>query len=117
MAKQKQLERDLQFIGAQKNDCIVIANYGNASITAVGNFDLGGLIFCPKSKVEFNLAGNGIIRFTGTCKELVLQNIDGDCAIDLSNLTCKMVRCEMIKGNSKITFGEIRSIYINSVDA
>ena len=108
MTKRKSLERDLQFIGTHKDNSIVIGNYGNASITAIGNFDLAGLIFCPRSTVEINLTGDGVINFNGTCKELVLRQVDGNCSIDLSNLTCKMVRCEMVKGNSVILLGEIR---------
>ena len=90
MAKQPQIERNIQFIGDQKNNSILIGNYGDAKITAIGNFDLSGLIFCRKSTVEFDIAGDGIVRFKGICKQLIINRIDGNCTLDLSELSCRL---------------------------
>jgi hypothetical protein len=46
--------RKIEFIGAHKDDSIVIGNYGDVQFVAKGNFDLSGLIYCGKNTVEFN---------------------------------------------------------------
>jgi hypothetical protein len=116
MLKQKQIERNIQFIGDQKNNSILVGNYGDAKITALGNFDLSGLIFCRKSTVEFELAGDGIARFKGICKQLVINRIEGNCTLDLSELSCQIVRCEVVKGRSVVILGKIRTIELISID-
>ena len=116
MAKQQQVERNIQFLGDQKNDSILIGNYGDAKITAIGNFNLSGLIFCRKSTVEFNMAGEGIARFKGICKQLIIKRMEGNCTLDLSELSCQMVRCELVKGKSVVILSRIRSIELISVD-
>jgi len=61
-------ERNFEFIGNQQNDSILVGNYGDAKITAIGNFSLSGLIYCRRSTVEINMAGEGTARFSGICK-------------------------------------------------
>lgn len=116
MVKQQQVERNIQFLGDQKNHSILVGNYGDAKITAIGNFDLAGLIFCRKSTVEFDLAGDGIAKFKGICKQLIINRIDGNCTLDLRELSCQLVRCEVVKGKSVVILGKIRTIELISVD-
>ncbi len=116
MVKQQQVERNIQFIGDQKNDSILIGNYGDAKITAIGNFDLSGLIFCRRSTVEFDLAGDGVARFKGICKQLVINRIEGNCTLDLRELSCQIVRCEVVKGKSVIILGKVRTLELISVE-
>jgi hypothetical protein len=116
MRKPQQINRDIQFLGNSKNDSILIGNYGDASVTASGNFELAGTIFCRYSKVGFNLTGIGTARFKGICKELVIQRMEGNCVLDLSELSCRSVRCEFVKSGAIIILGHVRSIEIVSVD-
>lgn len=116
MVKQQQVERNIQFLGDQKNHSILVGNYGDAKITAIGNFDLSGMIFCRKSTVEFDIAGDGIAKFKGICKQLIITRMEGNCTLDLSELSCQIVRCEVIKGKSVVILGKIRTLELISVD-
>ena len=116
MVKQQQVERNIQFLGDQKNHSILVGNYGDAKITAIGNFDLAGLIFCRKSTVEFDIAGEGIAKFKGICKELIIKRIEGNCTLDLSELSCHIVRCEVVKGRSVVILGKVRTIELINVE-
>jgi hypothetical protein len=102
--------RNIEFIGEHKNDSIVIGNYGDARLTARGNFNLSGIIFCRRSTVELNLSGAGTVTFTGSCKRLFVQGIDGDCVLNLSHLSCEVVRVEAGKGKSVIILGRTKKI-------
>lgn len=108
--------RIIEFIGDYTDDSIVIGNYGDAKITAIGNFSLGGLIYCSKSTVEFTMAGAGEASFTGVCKRLIIRGMDGNCTLDLSRLTSEVVRCESIKGSSVIILGPTRLIELITLD-
>jgi len=94
----------------------VIGNYGDAKLTAKGNFVLSGIIFCRRNTVEFNLTGAGTASFTGACKTLLVQGIDGDCVLNLSNLSCEVVRVESGKGNSVIILGRTKRIELLNLD-
>jgi hypothetical protein len=109
-------ERNFEFIGHHQNDSILVGNYGDAKITAIGNFNLSGLIFCRQSTVEINMAGEGTARFNGICKKLVIQRVEGNCVLDLSNISCQTVRCEVVKGKSIILLGHIKFVEIINVE-
>jgi hypothetical protein len=108
--------RKIEFIGEHKSDSIVIGNYGDATFIAKGKFDLSGLIYCGKNTVEFNIAGEGNITFTGVCKKLMIRRMEGNCNLDLSDLTSEQVWCEAIKGQSVITLGPTKIIELLSLD-
>ena len=63
MVKSIAKTRNIEFIGDYNEDSIVIGNYGDAKITAIGNFSLSGLIYCGKNTVEFTMAGEGAASF------------------------------------------------------
>lgn len=108
--------RRIEYIGAHKNDSIVIGNYGDVKFVAQGTFDLAGLIYCGKSTVEFNIEGDGTITFNGVCKRLIIRGMKGNCTLDLRNLTCQNVWCESIKDNSIVILGNIKVIELISLD-
>ena len=116
MVKTTTKPRNIEFIGDHKNDSIVVGNYGDAKITAKGNFSLSGIIFCGKSTVEFNMAGAGDASFTGVCKRLMIRGMDGNCRLDLSKLTSDVVWCESVKGNSVVILGPTRLIELINLD-
>ena len=108
--------RKIEFIGDHTDDSIVIGNYGDCRFVAKGNFNLAGLIYCGKNTVEFNLVGDGTVYFTGICKKILIRGIDGNCNLDLSNVTSQVVWCESVKGNSVITLGPTKVIELISLD-
>ena len=116
MVKSIAKPRNIEFIGDYREDSIVIGNYGDAKITAIGNFSLSGMIYCGKSTIEFTMAGEGKALFTGVCKKLMIRGMDGNCTLDLSRLTCDVVRCESVKGNSLVILGPMRLIELISLD-
>ncbi|MBT1699759.1 hypothetical protein KK083_22925 [Fulvivirgaceae bacterium PWU4] len=108
--------RKIEFIGAHKDDSIVIGNYGDVQFVAKGNFDLSGLIYCGKNTVEFNVEGDGTVAFKGVCKKLMIRGIRGNCTLDLSNLSSQVVWCESVKGNAIVTLGPTKLIELISLD-
>lgn len=116
MVKSFAKARNIEFIGDHQNNSIVIGNYGDAKITAIGNFNLSGLIYCGKNTVEFNMNGAGAASFTGVCKKLMIRGMDGNCTLDLSQLTCDTVWCESVKGNSVVILGAVRLIELINLD-
>jgi hypothetical protein len=108
--------RRIEFIGNHKNDSIVIGNYGDVRLVAQGNFELSGLIYCGKSTVEINLSGDGVISFSGICKKLMIRGIEGDCTLNLTNLSSDTVWCESVRGNAVINLGPSRLIELISLD-
>lgn len=116
MVKSFAKARNIEFVGDHKNDSIVIGNYGDAKITAIGNFSLSGLIYCGKNTVEFNISGEGAVSFTGVCKKLMIRGMDGNCTLDLSRLSSDVVWCESVKGNSIIILGPTRLIELINLD-
>jgi hypothetical protein len=108
--------RKIEFIGAHKDDSIVIGNYGDVQFVARGNFELSGLIYCGKNTVEFNVEGDGTVAFKGVCKKLMIRGIRGNCNLDLSNLSSQVVWCESVKGNAIVTLGPTKLIELISLD-
>lgn len=108
--------RKIEFIGDFTDNGIVIGNYGDASVIARGNFNLSGLIYCGKSTVELEVSGDGNIEFKGVCKRLFIKRLEGNCSIDLSNLTTDSVWCELAKGNAVLTLGRTKTIELLSLD-
>lgn len=108
--------RKIEFIGAHKDDSIVIGNYGDVQFVAKGNFDLSGLIYCGKNTVEFNVEGDGSLAFKGVCKKLMIRGIRGNCTLDLSNLSSQVVWCESVKDSAIVTLGPTKLIELISLD-
>jgi len=112
----RQKGRRIEFIGDFTNDSIVIGNYGDASLVARGNFNLSGLIYCGRNTVEMEIAGDGLITFKGVCKKLMIKRVEGNCVIDLSDLTTQSIWCESARGKSIVTLGRTRTIELLSLD-
>ncbi len=102
--------RILEFIGTHQSDSILLGDYGDAKITAIGDFELSGIVLCRKNTLEIYMEGNGIISLQGRCKTLLIRNISGDCTLDLTNLACKKVQCLSATGKSTILLGRTRVI-------
>jgi hypothetical protein len=108
--------RRIEYIGNHINDSIVIGNYGDVKFVAQGNFNLSGLIYCGKNTVEINLAGDGVVSFNGVCRRLLIRGIEGNCTLNLTNLTAEVVWCESVKGSCVVNLGPTRLIELISLD-
>ena len=102
--------RKLEFIGDHKTDSILLGDYGDAQLTAKGNFNLSGIALCRKSTLEVCMEGTGSIILNGRCKNLLIQNISGDCTLDLTDLACKNIRCLSAIGKATIILGRTKEI-------
>lgn len=109
------LSRKIEFIGDRKDDSIVIGNYGDAKFVARGNFDLSGLIYCAKNTVEITLEGDGIVSFKGVCKKLLIRGVNGNCTLDLSQVSSQRIWCEAVRGNALVTLGPTKIIELISL--
>ncbi len=102
--------RNLEFIGDQKNDSILLGDYGDAKLVAKGKFTLSGIALCRKSTLEITLEGDGSLILNGRCKNLVIQTINGNCKLDLTDLACKKISCLSAIGKSTIILGRTKEI-------
>lgn len=107
MAGKKQ---QFSFKGEVKNDSVLIGSHGDAVITVDGNFEISGIVYCPKYTVTLSVAGTGTIAFRGICNRIVIRKMSGDCSLDLRDLTCKELRCESVRKKSKILGGKTRVV-------
>ena len=101
--------RKIEFDGDHKNDSLLIGNFGDVEFTAKGIFNLSGMIF-SKRTVEFTVVGQGVIRFHGVCKKIVIHLVKGDCVLDFSQLTTKEVCCVSLRDNSRTMVGPTKLI-------
>ena len=108
--------RKIEYIGNHSNDSIVIGNYGDVKFVAKGNFNLSGIIYCGKNTVELTISGDGTVSFNGVCRRLLIRGIEGNCTLNLNNLSSQVVWCESVKGNAVINLGPTRLIELISLD-
>src|ERR1043165_1529479 len=111
-SKRKAALRKILFEGDQRHDELMIGNYGDVRITARGKFDLSGMIYLKNHTAEFVILGDGVIRFHGCCKPLVVRIAKGSCTLDLRGLVSSAVRCMEVSGASEVWIGRTSRIEI-----
>src|SRR5260221_14310155 len=80
-------ERNFEFIGNHQNNSILVGNYGDAKIKAIGNFNLSGLIYCRQSTVEINMAGGSTTPLNGIFKKISIEGGEVNCMLKLTAIS------------------------------
>lgn len=100
----------LVFKGDIRQDDLLIGSHGNSEVKVNGNFQLSGIIYCPKYTVTLVIKGDGKIAFRGKCYRIIIKKIQGDCTLDLTDMTYKELQCESLEGKSVVIAGNTRAI-------
>lgn len=108
--KGKKKKVRLVFSGNVNQDDLLIGSHGNTEIKVKGTFMLSGIIYCPKYSVTLDIKGAGRISFRGKCDRIIIRKISGDCTLDLTDVTCKELKCESLQGKSVVIAGNTRAI-------
>jgi len=101
--------RKIEYEGEQKDDSILIGNFGDVDFIAKGDFELSGMIY-SKQTVTFTVLGKGVIKFHGVCHKLVIHLVKGECVLDLNELESHEVSCISLRDNSRTLIGPTRII-------
>jgi hypothetical protein len=100
----------MEFTGNVENNDLLIGSHGNTDIKVKGDFKLSGIIYCPKYTVTLDIKGDGRISFRGKCYRIVIKQMQGDCTLDLTDVTYKELHCQSLKGKSVVIAGNARAI-------
>lgn len=96
--------------GNVRQDDLLIGSHGDTDVSIRGNFELSGIVYGPKYTVTLIINGDGKISFRGKCYRIIIKKMQGDCTLDLSDLTCKELRCDALKGRAVVIAGKARAI-------
>ena len=109
-AKGRKKKVYLEFTGDVRQDDLLIGSHGNTDIKIKGNFQLAGVIYCPKYTITLDINGEGRISFRGKCHRIVIKKMQGDCFLDLTEVTYKELHCQSLRGKSVVVAGNARAI-------
>jgi hypothetical protein len=98
------------FKGELRDNSILIGSHGDAIVEIDGIFDLSGTIYCPKYTVTLFIKGEGKVTFRGKCRKLITKQMEGNCILDISDLTSKELRFESMKDQTVVITGRTRVI-------
>lgn len=108
--KSRKKKIKMEFTGNVEHDDLLIGSHGNTDIKIKGEFQLSGIIYCPKYTVTLDIKGDGKISFRGKCYRIIIKQMQGDCTLDLTDVTYKELHCQSLKGRSVVIAGNARAI-------
>ena len=108
--KSRKKKIKMEFAGNVEHTYLLIGSHGNTDIKVRGEFKLSGIIYCPKYTVTLDIKGDGRISFRGKCYRIVIKQMQGDCTLDLTDVTYKELHCQSLKGKSVVIAGNARAI-------
>lgn len=108
--KSRKKKIKMEFTGNVEHDDLLIGSHGNTDIKIKGEFKLSGIIYCPKYTVTLDIKGDGKISFRGKCYRIIIKQMQGDCTLDLTDVTYKELHCQSLKGKSVVIAGNARAI-------
>lgn len=100
----------IAFTGEVRQDDLLIGSHGNTELRIKGNFQISGIIYCPKYSVTLHIKGSGKISFRGKCDRIIIRRMSGDCTLDLTDVTYKELKCEALQGRSVVIAGNTRAV-------
>lgn len=100
----------MEFSGDVKQDDLLIGSHGDTDIKIKGNFEISGIIYSPKYTVTFEIKGDGQLTFRGKCHKIVIKKMQGNCLLDLSDVTYKELHCRSLQDKSVVIAGNTRAI-------
>ena len=109
-SKERKKKVSLVIKGDVQQDDLLIGSHGNTDVKVSGNFQLAGIIYCPKYTVTLTIKGNGRISFRGKCYRIIIRKMQGNCTLDLTDVTYKELQCESLQGRSVVIAGNTRAI-------
>lgn len=110
MAKAQKQKQKFEFRGEITDHSVLVGSHGDVVIRIDGNFDLSGIIYCPRYTVTITVRGEGRAAFRGKCNRIVIKKIKGASTLDLSELTCRELQCRNLKEKAMVIAGKTRVI-------
>ena len=98
------------FTGNVHQDDLLIGSHGDTDIKVKGTFQLSGIIYCPRYTITLEINGDGRISFRGKCHRIIIKKMQGNCTLDLGEVTYKELQCECLQGKSVVKAGNARAI-------
>lgn len=103
-------KQKFEFKGEITDHSVLIGSHGDVVIRIDGNFDLSGIIYCPRYTVTITVRGAGRAAFRGKCNRIIIKKIKGASTLDLSELTCRELQCHNLKNKATVIAGKTRVI-------
>lgn len=100
----------LEFIGDVTQDDLLIGSHGDTEIRIKGRFQISGIMYCPKYTVTLNIKGDGRLAFRGKCGRIIIKKMQGNCTLDLTDVTYKELHCQSLQDRSVVIAGNARAI-------
>ncbi len=100
----------MEFTGDVKQEDLLIGSHGDTDIKIKGTFDISGIIYSPKYTITFEIKGDGRLSFRGKCHKIVITKMQGDCLLDLTDVTYKELHCRSLQDRSVVIAGNTRAI-------
>lgn len=100
----------LLFTGVVRQDNLLIGSHGHTDITINGDFQISGMVYCPKYTITLNIKGEGQLSLRGKCDRIIIRKMQGDCTVDLTEVTYKELHCQSLQDRSVVIAGNARAI-------
>lgn len=100
----------LNFTGRVRQDDLLIGSHGHTEIKIRDDFQLSGIIYCPKYSVTLDINGEGKLALRGKCGTIIIKKMQGNCTLDLSEVTYKELNCHSVAGKAIVIAGNTRVI-------
>lgn len=110
LKSRKKRKVKIELSGDVKQDDLLIGSHGDTDIKIKGNFEITGIIYSPKYTVTFEIKGDGRLSFRGKCHRIIITKMQGNCLLDLTEVTYKELHCRSLQDKSVVIAGNTRAI-------
>lgn len=109
-AKGRKKKVKLELSGDVEQDDLLIGSHGDTELKIKGNFRISGTLYCPKYTITMDIKGNGRISLRGKCHRIIIKKMQGNCTLDLTEVTYKELHCRSLQDRSVVIAGNTRAI-------